>query len=246
MRPTSGVPIPRLPLAARLLSYRGHSPLLPFGRPSTAGLVPPRAAGCRRVPARVARGRRGRSRGGRARGGRHPGRRTAGVGGAAHGAPLGRRGGGGRRLGRDRGSRWCRRRGGRPGVREDGQESRYCSHAARFSSVPMTTSNSSTGSSPSGPASGVATTWLSHTEGGVRKNPMGRSKARANATSSSAVISRMRPPSTDRSRADQLAGDSRAPRYGAHASAAWSCVQPRSSRALAMLWATIWLGVQAG
>ncbi len=51
-------------------------------------------------------------------------------------------------------------------VHGDGQESKYCSHAARFSSVPMTTSNSSTGSSPSGPASGVATTWLSHAEGG--------------------------------------------------------------------------------
>jgi hypothetical protein len=76
----------------------------------------------------------------------------------------------------------------------------------------MTTSNSSIGSSPSSPASGAATTWLSHAEGGVRKNPIGTSKARAKATSSSAVISRMRPPSTERSSADQLAGERRAPR----------------------------------
>ena len=94
----------------------------------------------------------------------------------------------------------------------EGQESRYCSRSARFSSVPMTTSNSSMGSSPFGPASGVATTWLSHADGGVRKKPTGRLNPRANATSSSAVISRTRPPSTDRSRADQLAGESRVPK----------------------------------
>ena len=32
----------------------------------------------------------------------------------------------------------------------DGQESRYCSHSGRLSVVPITTSNSSMGSRPSG------------------------------------------------------------------------------------------------
>src|SRR3546814_15978335 len=87
-----------------------------------------------------------------------------------------------------------------------GHDSRYCSQVDRFSSVPMTTSKSSSGSRPSGPASGVETTCSSQTEGGVRNQPTGRSKARANATSPSADTCLIRLPSTERSIDDHDAG----------------------------------------